>query len=298
MHKSISTLFAAVLVAPLATSRADDEPFRAGADSFPYRVAVSRDELRGPEPATEPSKIKQEVRPLLEQLRGDGQGLKASTERNIETFLTVADAFEADGRLATAADVLHNLKDNLGALIAARAGKPRADSLIATEDDLLAYRDAHNVHLVTPSYMAGGQPSEAGFRWLKSKGVTTVINLRESSEFERAMLQRLGLRSVHIAWPDLQPPSIDQARKIVQIVQEEAKKGGKVFQHCLRGIGRDGTMVCCVRIAGGMTAEQAIQQWLKAAPTWLEDQARDRDGKPVQVEAVRRFAREFSGVGE
>jgi hypothetical protein len=298
MLKSFSILLAAVIVAPLATSRADDESFRAGADSFPYRVAVSRDELRGPVPATEPSKIKEEVRPLLDQLRGDGKGLKSSTERNIETFFTVADAFEADGRLATAADVLHNLKENLGALVAARAGKPRADSLIATEDDLLAYRDAHNVHLVTPGYMAGGQPSEAGFRWLKSKGVTTVINLRESSEFERAMLQRLGLRSVQIAWPDLQPPSVDQARQIVKIVQEEGKKGGKVFQHCLRGIGRDGTMVCCVRIAGGMTAEQAIQQWLKAAPTWLEDQARDPEGKPVQVEAVRRFAREFSGTGD
>jgi hypothetical protein len=48
-------------------------------------------------------------------------------------------------------------------------------------------------------------------------------------------------------------------------------------------------MVCCVRVAGGMSAEQAIAEWLKAAPTWLDDQARDKAGQPVQLNAVRQF---------
>jgi hypothetical protein len=36
-------------------------------------------------------------------------------------------------------------------------------------------------------------------------------------------------------------------------------------------------------------AEAAIREWLKVSPTWIGDQARDGDGVPVQLKAVRRF---------
>ena len=98
-------------------------------------------------------------------------------------------------------------------------------------------------------------------------------------------------RYVQVSWPDLQPPTLEQVRQIVDVIEAEHKRGGKVFQHCLRGIGRDGTMVCCVRVASGLSAEKAIAQWLKASPTWLEDQARDRHGKPVQIERINEFER-------
>lgn len=294
----IAALHRLMLVAILAGpgTSAVDLP-EAGRDSFEYRIAIGRDELRGPAPAGTPAGIKAEIRPLLQGLRSAGNGLKATTEPNIESFFTVADAFEADGRLATACDVLTNLKEDLEALHAARAGKPQPKSLIASEDDLLHYRDAHNIHAITDHYLAGGQPSEKGYRWLKSKGVTTVVNLRQHSDHEKAMLERLGLRYVHIPWPDLQAPDPEQARLIVATVAAEARTGGKVFQHCLRGIGRDGTMVCCVRVAEGMDAEQAIREWLKVSPTWIDDQARDREGVPVQLKAVRQFQRELRRQG-
>ena len=106
-------LFVAILSGPDATAVA---PSEAGRDSFEYRLDIGRDELRGPAPARTPSQIKAEIRPLLLGLRADGKGLKAATEANIESFLTVADAFEADGRLATACDVLTNLAEDLEAL--------------------------------------------------------------------------------------------------------------------------------------------------------------------------------------
>jgi protein-tyrosine phosphatase len=269
------------------------EHFRAGTDSLRYRLDVGKDEQRGPAAPRTPSQVKERLKPLLEELRRDGKGLKEETERNIESFFIVADAFEADGRLASAADVLLNLQDNLEALRAARQGKARPGSLVASEADLLAYRDVHNVHAVTPSYLAGGQPSEKGYRWLKAKGVTTVINLRQSSAHEKEMVERLGLRYVQVSWPDRQPPTMQQVRRIVDVIEADSKRGGKVFQHCLRGIGRDGTMVCCVRVASGTSAEKAIAEWLKAAPTWLEDQARDKEGKPVQLERIKEFEREL-----
>jgi protein tyrosine phosphatase (PTP) superfamily phosphohydrolase (DUF442 family) len=275
-----------------AQSRAErpPAPFKAGADSFGYRLDVGKDERRGPTVQQTPQQIKDEIKPLLNKLRHDGKGLKPVTERNIESFFIVADAFEADGRLATAHDVLLNLKDNLQALQAVRQGKAPG-SLVASEADLLAYRDVHNVHAVTPYYFSGGQPSAAGYRWLKSKGVTTIINLRQTSAHEKELVERLGLRYVHVAWPDLQPPTLAQVRKIVELIEAERRRGGKVFQHCLRGIGRDGTMVCCVRVAAGTPAEKAIAAWLKVSPTWLEDQARDREGRPVQIQRIKEFER-------
>ncbi len=275
----------------MAASPAVPDGFQAGADSFRYRLDVGKDEQRGPDTPQTPAQLKAQIKPLLEQLRKDKQGLKADSERNIESFFIVADAFEADGRLATARDVLLNLKENLESLHAARQGKARPESLIISEEDLLAYRDAHNIHAITSYYLAGGQPSEKGYRWLKSKGVTMIVNLRQSSAHEKEMLERLGLRYVHVSWPDLQPPTLEQVRRIVNAIEAERKRGGKVFQHCLRGIGRDGTMVCCVRVASGIAAEKAIAEWIKAAPTWLEDQARDKDGKPVQLERIKEFER-------
>jgi hypothetical protein len=269
------------------------EAFKAGGDSFRYRIDVGKDEQRGPAVMQTPRQLKEQVRPLLERLRRDGTGLRPATERNIETFFIVADAFEADGRLATARDVLLNLQANLQALADARAGKAARDSLITSETDLLPYRDAHNIHVVTPYYLAGGQPSEAGYRWLKSKGVTTVLNLRQPAAFEKEMIEGLGLRYVHVSWPDLQPPSLEQVRQIVAVIEAEKRRGGKVFQHCLRGIGRDGTMVCCVRVASGTPAEKAVAEWLEASPTWLEDQARDAQGKPIQIQRIKEFEREL-----
>jgi hypothetical protein len=85
-------MLVAILDGPDASAAAPPE---AGRVSFEYRLDIGRDELRGPAPARPPGRIKAEVRPLLQRLRSDGQGLKAATEATVESFFTVADAFEA-----------------------------------------------------------------------------------------------------------------------------------------------------------------------------------------------------------
>ncbi len=264
-------------------------PFLAGEDSFGYQLGVNQAERRGPEVKETPQQIKAKIKPILNELRQQPKGLMAETERNIESYFIVADAFEADGRLSTTRDILHDLQEHLESLLLARSGKKDPHQLIQEEKDLLAFRDAHNIHVIQEHYLSGAQPSAKGYRWLKSKGVTTIINLREPSEHEEKIVKELGLRYVHISWPDLQSPSLEQVRQIVEVVEQTQKQGGKVFQHCLRGIGRDGTMVCCVRIASGISADKAIEEWLKASPTWLEDQAKDKSGQPVQIKTVKEF---------
>ena len=271
-----------------AESETDHFTFRTGEDSLKYTIAISDDERRGESPLQDPQNIKKELAQLLATLRADGKGLKQQTEFNIESYFTVADAFEADGLLVQAVDYLSDLKHKLKLLVDARAGQKQPNSLIETEDDILNFRDSHNIHVLDDKYMAGAQPTEKGYRWLKSKGVSTIINLRQPSKHEQDLIEGLGMTYVHIPWADKHPPSMAQIREMLAAVKNSE---GRVFQHCLRGIGRDMTMAGCYMIAQhGEQAADFIEQGRKDAPRWESDQKRDKEtNEPVQFQQLREF---------
>lgn len=87
-------------------------------------------------------------------------------------------------------------------------------------------------------YIAG-QPTEAGFAWLKEKGVTTVINLRTQREMDSreqvpfdqsAVLEELGLDYVHIPSGG---PDTPYAVEMVELFASALKSAeGKVLLHC------------------------------------------------------------------
>lgn len=266
------------------------ERFRAGEDSFGYSAEIGDDERRGGKPQRSILEVKEDIAGLLEALREGG--LEQETERNIESYFTVADALEADGLLVQAVDYLEDLAHKLEELVDVRVGRKRAHSLIEAEADILHFRDSHNVHVIDEKYLTGAQPTEKGYRWLKAKGVTTVINLRLRDERDREMVESLGMEYVHIAWPDEQPPAVAQVRKMLRAVEEAP---GRVFQHCLRGIGRDMTMAGCYVIANhGESASRFIQEGCKEAPRWESDQELDEEtGEPVQFKLLKEFAEEW-----
>lgn len=272
----------------LEAKQPTESPFRAGEDSLKFNIAIEETERRGEAPRVRPIDVKRECWKLLVQLRKDGKGLKPDTERNIESYFTVADAFEADGFLQQSADYLADLKGKLEDIIAAREGRANPNSLIGTEEDILHFRDSHNIHVVDSKYMAGAQPTEKGYRWLKSKGVATIINLRVPSEHERKLVESLGMRYVHISWNDESAPTIGQAETMLRAV---SKSKGRVFQHCLRGIGRDMTMAAVYRIANhSESASSCIAHGREEAPRWETDQKRDpTTGEPVQFRLIREF---------
>jgi protein tyrosine phosphatase (PTP) superfamily phosphohydrolase (DUF442 family) len=277
-----------LLALPLAPAIAGEAAFRAGEDSLQFEIAITESEHRGEAPRVRPIELKKACWALLEQLRHDGRGLGPETERNVESYFTVADAFEADGLLQQSVDYLSDLRHKLEDVVAARAGRPAAGSLIQSEDDILHFRDAHNVHAIDGKYMTGAQPTEKGYRWLRAKGVTTVINLREPSEHERELVESMGMRYVHIPWADERPPSREQVEQMLAAV---GASPGPVYQHCLRGIGRDMAMASCYRIAShGESAEKVIEQGRREAPRWETDQKRDpQTGEPAQFRLVREF---------
>ena len=82
----------------------------------------------------------------------------------------------------------------------------------------------------------GGQPTEKALRELKTRGVTTVVNLRMPQEMARvgfdeaALLGELGINYVHLPLNGLSnayaPAALDQFASVM----ESAK--GKVLLHC------------------------------------------------------------------
>lgn len=264
---------------------------RASDESFAFALSIGDDERRGPEPDERPGSVKRRLHQRLTELRADG--LSDSAEHAVDTYLTVADAFEADGQLVQAVDCLRDVADQLDQLAAARSGA--RSPLVNADADLLPYRDRHNVHVVDDRYLTGAQPTERGYRWLREQGVTTVISLRLDAEADRRVVESLGLRYFHVAWADEKCPTVAQIREVLAAIDDSP---GRVFQHCLRGIGRDLTMAGCYQVATGLAVEQIVAEARRAAPRWETDQDLDPvSGEPVQFAMLRSFAAQLTAAG-
>ncbi len=258
-------------------------------ESLTFDVRLGADERRGPATDGTPFETKKQLMPLLERLHATG-GLTTDAFYAVDSYLTVADGFEADGLVVQTVDCLTDLIGQLTDLVAARAGASPA--LIRTDADLLPYRDRHNLHVVDDRYLTGAQPTERGYRWLRSKGVSTVISLRLDATTDRKTVEALGMEFQHIAWADEQPPSVAQVRQVLAAV---AAAPGWVFQHCLRGIGRDLTMSGCYQVTTGHPVEQVLAEAMAHAPRWELDQHRDPvTGEPVQFQLLRCFAADLA----
>jgi tyrosine-protein phosphatase SIW14 len=111
----------------------------------------------------------------------------------------------------------------------------------------------------------GGQPTAQGFRFLKEKGVRTVINLRGEENAEAKTVEKLGMNYIQIPvneprpWSQLPEGAI---AKYFELVNNPANY--PIFFHCERGADRTGAFAALYRIA--------LQQW---TPRKAYDEARE-----------------------
>jgi len=119
---------------------------------------------------------------------------------------------------------------------------------------------------VTPGLFRGGQPTPAGFGFLKWRGIRTVINLREEHD-ERELVEKLGMKYVNIpmdAWDTVPDRAMMQ---FLSIVNDPASQ--PVFVHCRRGADRTGFMIGLYRIARqGWTPQQAYREARRLGMRW------------------------------
>jgi atypical dual specificity phosphatase len=121
-------------------------------------------------------------------------------------------------------------------------------------------------------------PNEAALRHLSELGVCTLINLDEVRH-DPATLDSIGLAEVHIPIPDFTAPTSAQIDYLVEAVREAQPM---IAVHCRAGLGRTGTMLACLLVADGLTADEAIAQIRMQRPGSIET--------PAQEAAARTFA--------
>jgi len=136
------------------------------------------------------------------------------------------------------------------------------------------------VSQITPQLHVGGQYRKRGWRRLRERGVTAVVNMR--TEFDNEAAGIAPGRHLHLPTVDDAPPSMEHLKAGVTFIQEEIERGGGVYVHCGAGVGRAPTMAAAYLVSIGLTPDEAWNRIRDVRPFIRP--------KPEQVAQIKRFA--------
>lgn len=110
------------------------------------------------------------------------------------------------------------------------------------------------------------QPSKDDYKWLKSQGVTDVVNFRHytSNEFdERQVVNSLGMKYHHIP-SSCKHPMSQNVFKFLNLAERVKKDGGHLHIHCKEGVDRTGLYSFAYKEFNnlGSTKDNVIE-WIK-----------------------------------
>ena len=90
-------------------------------------------------------------------------------------------------------------------------------------------------------FYRGAQPKEDQYETLKALGITTVIDLQaEPKEYERRVVESLGMRYVNIPMVEKKYPKPEDVAAFLKLADDPAT--GKFYLHCAGGRHRTGVM--------------------------------------------------------
>jgi protein tyrosine/serine phosphatase len=117
-----------------------------------------------------------------------------------------------------------------------------------------------NFGQISENYYRGAQPEGQGYNDLAALGVKTVINLiNDEKADEAATVQRMGMKYVHIPMTTSTPPTSEQIKQFLSLVEDPAQQ--PVFVHCVGGKHRTGVMTAIYRMTeDGWNADQAFKE--------------------------------------
>ena len=138
---------------------------------------------------------------------------------------------------------------------------------------VVAPKGIHNFKVVDAKVWRGSRPTAAGYRSLVDRGVKTIVDLRAEAGLTRptGMLRRHDVKLVNIRMRDGQAPTDAQVDRFLRVVR---RSEGKVYIHCMAGVGRTGTMVAAylVEMKDASTLD-ALRRNLEVGPPSLEQLA-------------------------
>lgn len=117
---------------------------------------------------------------------------------------------------------------------------------------------------VMPQLYVGGQYSAKGWARLQKRGITAVVNLRD--EFDDAQAGIAPPAYLYLPTIDNTPPSIDDLCRGIRFIQEEIARGGRVYVHCMLGVGRSATLVAAYLVHQGKTPAEAWRTIRRTRP--------------------------------
>lgn len=143
----------------------------------------------------------------------------------------------------------------------------------APAQDVPAPEGVMNFQVVDDKVWRGSHPKATTFEDLARRGVTTIVDLRAEHwvDEDDARLRKLGITRFNIPLRDGQVPTQAQVDQFLSIIEHAP---GKVYVHCMAGVGRTGAMVAAYLVASGQEdAAGALRRNLSVGPPSLEQVA-------------------------
>ena len=145
-----------------------------------------------------------------------------------------------------------------------------AQKTAAARPGVTAPKGVHNFEVVDEKVWRGSRPTALGYRSLIDRGVETIVDLRAESGLERptTLLSKNDVELVRIPIRDGQVPTDAQVAKFLSAVESSH---GKVYVHCMAGVGRTGAMVGAYLVElKNASAIAALRHNLSVGPPSLE----------------------------
>jgi len=115
---------------------------------------------------------------------------------------------------------------------------------------------------IHPGLSRGGEPGEAGLKYLKDRGYKTIVSFL-TDPAESAYVVESGMKYIHIPMRSgpfsAQPPTQEQVAQFLSVARDSTQY--PVFIHCHAGKDRTGAMSAIYRMeACGWSKDEAIEE--------------------------------------
>jgi len=117
----------------------------------------------------------------------------------------------------------------------------------------------------------GMMNSDKRIKAILDAGINTFLDLTELNElpeYEHKLnaindSDNASIKYKRMAIEDRNVPEKEFLKEILDFIDEESKNNRKIYVHCLRGLGRTGTIVGCYLVREGFKGEEALQEIFK-----------------------------------